>query len=55
MNKSGVIKKEENWLTSERRERLIKAADAAGKVFERRLKEQEDYELRELARTLRSA
>lgn len=46
---------ERQWRESEERQKLIRAAEAAGEVFERELKEQEEHELRDLARTLRSS
>lgn len=47
--------KKDIWRESEKRQELFKAAKAAGEVFDRELKEQEEHELRDLARTLRSA
>ncbi len=41
-------------LTMDERQRLIEAADRAGRVFERVMKEREEYELRELARKIRT-
>ena len=50
-----VIQKNTEWYKSKERQELMKAAERAGKIFERVVKEREEYELRELARKIRTA
>lgn len=42
----------DEWVSSDERRKLMALADKAGKIFERGVKEEEEYELRATARKI---